>query len=157
MPKKGEKMSEEHRKKMSEGRKKATALRKAAPKTQIIANQVPNAPVNPATVEKKVLENPEDKPEATLKGVQSSGETKKMEAQDFLATENTGNIAISNQLPGQKEEIKKQLKKKLPKLAPVDPKPPQETADNLKTNDPKAIEARAPFSFNALRMKLAIG
>jgi hypothetical protein len=157
MPKKGQTLSPEMKAKMSEGRKKASALRKAAPKTQMIANQIPNAPVNPATVEKKVLENPEDKPEAVKKGVQSSGETKKMEAQDFLATENTGNIAISNQLPGQKDEIKKQLKKKLPKLAPVDAKPPEKTVEGLKSNDPAAITARAPFSFNALRRKLAVG
>ena len=155
--KKGEKMSDEHKAKMKEGRKKASELRKTAPKTQIIANQVPNAPVNPSTVEKTVLKNPDDIPEATRKGVESSGQTKKMEAQDFLATENTGNIAISAQLPGQKAELKKMLKKTLPKLAPVDPKPPQETADNLRTDDPKAITARAPFSFNALRRKLAVG
>ena len=155
--KKGEKMSDEHKAKMKEGRKKASELRKTAPKTQIIANQVPNAPVNPSTVEKKVLENPEDKPEAMKKGVESSGETATMEGQRFLATQNTGNIAISAQLPGQKEELKKALKKAVPKLAPVEPKPPSKTADNLHTNDPKAITARAPFSMNALRMKLAIG
>jgi len=157
MPKKGVALTAEQKAKMAEGRKKASALRKEKPKTTIIPNQVANLPANPATVEKTVLENPESKPEAVKKGVQSSGETKKMEAQDFLATENTGNIAISNQLPGQKEEIKKQLKKKLPKLAPVDAHPPTETVSNLKTDDPKAIEARAPFSFNALRRKLAVG
>jgi hypothetical protein len=156
MPKKGEKMSEEHRKKMAEGRKKASALRKEKPKTTIIDNQVAAMPSNPANDE-KVIPNPEDKPEAVKKGVESSGETKAREGQRFLATQNTGNIAISAQLPGQKEEIKKSLKKAVPKLAPVDPKPPQKTADNLKTDDPAAITARAPFSMNALRMKLAIG
>jgi len=157
MPKKGVALTAEQKAKMAEGRKKASALRKEAPKTQIIANQVPNAPANPATVEKTVLENPESKPEVKRKGVESSGKTKKMEAQQFMATENTGNIAISNQLPGQKEEIKKALKKAVPKLAPVEAKPPTETVSNLKTDDPKAITARAPFSFNALRRKLAVG
>ena len=157
MVKKGEKLTDEQKKKMADGRKKASALRKEKPKTTMIDNQIPNAPANPATVEKKVLENPEDKPEAVRKGVQSSGETNTMEAQNFLANENTGNIAISAQLPGQKEEIAKQLKKKLPKLAPVDAKPLSKTADNLRTDDPKAITARAPFSMNALRMKLALG
>ena len=156
MAKKGEKLSDEQKKKMAEGRKKASALRKEKPKTTIIDSQVAAMPSNPANDE-KVIPNPEDKPEVSRKGVESSGETKAMEGQRFLATQNTGNIAISAQLPGQKEEIKKSLKKAVPKLAPVDPKPPQKTADNLKTDDPKAITARAPFSMNALRMKLAIG
>lgn len=159
MPKKGQPLSAEMKAKMAEGRKKKkeAGLKNPAPKTQMIANQIPNAPVNPATVEKAVLEDPEDKPVVKRKGVESSGKTTKMEAQDFLANENTGNIAISAQLPGQKDEIKKVLKTKAPKLAPVDPKPPTETVSNLKTDDPKAIEARAPFSFNALRRKLAVG
>jgi hypothetical protein len=156
MVKKGEKLSEEQRKKMADGRKKAAALRKEKPKTTIIDNQVASLPSNPANDE-KVIPNPEDKPEVSRKGVESSGETKAMEAQNFLANQNTGNIAISAQLPGQKAEIKKSLKKAAPKLAPVDPKPPQKTADNLKTDDPAAITARAPFSFNALRRKLAVG
>ena len=159
MPKKGQPLSAEMKAKMAEGRKKKkeAGLKKDEPKTTIIDSQVPNLPSNPATVEKKVTEDPESKPVVKRKGVESSGQTNKMEAQDFLANENTGNTAITAQLPGQKDEIKKILKKKLPKLAPVDPKPPTETVSNLKTNDPKAIEARAPFSFNALRRKLAVG
>jgi len=157
MPKKGEKMSEEHRKKMSEGRKKAAALRKTPPKTQIIANQLPNLPANPANGE-KVIPDPEAKPEAERKGVQSSGETKPMEAQNFIMNQNTGpSAAISAQLPGQKEQIAKELKTKVPKIAKVDPTPPDKTTRNLTTDDPKAIVAKAPFSFNALRMKLAVG
>jgi len=156
MPKKGEKLSDEHKAKMKAGAKKAreTGIRKTKPKTLIIPNQVPALPSNPANDE-KVIKNPEDAPVAERKGVQSSGETKKMEAQDFIANRNVGpSAAITTQLPGQKEQIKKELKRKLPKLSPVDPNPPEKTIKGLKTNDPKAVEAKAPFSFNALRLLL---
>jgi len=153
--KKGEKMTDEHKKKMAEGRKKKkeAGLRKEEPMTQIIPNQLPTAPANPANGE-TVIKDPESKPEVKRKGVRSSGKTTTMETKNFLTSENTGNIAMSAQLPGQKDEIKKQLKKKLPKLAPVDASPPEKTVKNLKTDDPKAIEASAPFSFNALRLRL---
>ena len=157
MPKKGEKMTDEHKKKMSEGRKAKAAIRKTPPKTEIIANQLPNLPANPANGE-KVIPNPEAKPDADRKGVQSSGETKTMEAQNFIINQNTGpSAAISAQLPGQKEQIAKELKKKVPKIAKVDPTPPDKTTSMLTTDDPKAITARAPFSFNSLRRKLAVG
>ena len=157
MAKKGEKMSDEHKKKMAEGRKKKAELRNTPPKTEIISNQLPNLPANPANGE-KVIPDPEAKPEVERKGVQASGETKTMEAQNFIMNENTGpSAAISAQLPGQAEQIKKELKRKVPKIAKVDPTPPDVTTRTLTTDDPKAISARAPFSFNALRMKLAVG
>lgn len=154
---KGEKLSDEHKAKMCAGRakKRLASIKTPAPATEIIASQVPNAPVNPSTVEKAVLENPEDKPVAEPKGVRSSGETKKMDFQNFVANENTGpSTAITTQLPGQKELIKKVLSKKVPKLSTPLKNPTDDTTKNLKTNDPKAIEAKAPFSFNALRLRL---
>lgn len=155
MPKKGEKLSDEHKAKMKAGAaKKRASMPVKPPKTQIIANQVPALPANPANGE-KVIPDPEAKPVVERKGVQSSGETKKMEAQNFIMNRNVGpSAAITAQLPGQKEEIKKVLKKKVPKLAPVDPSPPEKTVDNLTTDDPKAIKGMAPFSFNALRLRL---
>jgi hypothetical protein len=157
MPKKGEKLSDEHRAKMAEGRRKKreSGLKTAPPKTEIIANQLPSAPVNPATVAHKTVENPEANPVVDRKGVESSGLTKKVEAQQFIMNSNLGpSSAITAQLPGQAEQIKKSLKVKVPKLAPVEPKPVETTVAKLKTDDPKAIEARAPFSFNALRLRL---
>ena len=157
MPKKGEKLSDEHKAKMREGarKKREAGVKTTPPKTQIIANQLPSAPVNPATVAHKVVEDPEANPVVARKGVESSGITSKMAAQQFIANSNLGpSAAITAQLPGQAEQIKKSLKVKVPKLAPENPKPVDTTVVKLKTDDPKAIEARAPFSFNALRMRL---
>ena len=158
MPKKGEKLSDEHKAKMKAGsaaKRAARSIKVDAPKTEIIANQLPNAPENPAVVAKKEIEDPESAPVVKRKGVEASGKTSKMVAAQFIANSNLGpSSAITAQLPGQKEQIEKTLKVRAPKLAPVDPKPTEKTVDGLKTNDPKAVEARAPFSYNALRLLL---
>jgi len=59
--------------------------------------------------------------------------------------------------PGQQEAIDKELKEKDKPLAPA-PKParPSKTVEKVKTHVPdvKAVEARAPFSFSAIRKVL---
>jgi hypothetical protein len=95
-------------------------------------------------------------PEAKRAGVQSSGVTKKEEAGDFIENKNVGMTAVvSAQSAEQKKELEKALKraKATPKIVTVR-EGEDETIDNMKTDDAPAIEARAPFSINALRQRL---
>ena len=159
--KKGEKLSDEHKAKMKAGaaaKRAARSIKVEPSATKNIPNQVPNAPINPATVAHKVVEDPVADPVVDRKGVTASGRTKKVVAQEFIMNSNLGpSAAITAQLPGQKEQIKKELKVKVPKLSTPVPKPPEKTVDGLKSDDPKAIKAMAPFSYNAIFARLALG
>jgi hypothetical protein len=106
---------------------------------------------------KKVVE-PEAHPEKKVgrKGIGRSGKTVAAEATSDIVNRNTGmTAAVSAQLAGQTEEIKGALKaaKKTPKVVHVGDGG-EATIDGLKTDDPKAIEGKAPFSIQALRNKL---
>jgi hypothetical protein len=94
--------------------------------------------------------------ERKVKGVGTSGLTNKEEAGEFMKNKNTGMSAVvSAQSAEQVKEIKKALKqaKATPKIVKVR-EGEDETIDNMKTDDAPAIEARAPFSIQALRNKL---
>ena len=100
---------------------------------------------------------PETKPK---KGLSSTGKPEKYNDNEVLRSEETGYQAIEVNYPGQKEIIKKLLddnKKENKPLAPA-PKPdaPSQTVKKVKTHVPdvKAVEARAPFSFAAIRKVL---
>ena len=182
MVRKGEKMSPEHLAKMMAARKVSQDKRKAAGeplrRKKVAASAasasassasadlaLPPAATKPILKEvivqpkvrgKKILKNPEDAPVAVKKGVKASGETKKQEAGDFVKNTNTGMSAVvSNQMAGQKKELKKALKtaSEMPKLSDTGA-PQDKTIAGLKTNDPAAVEGRAPFSIQALRNKL---
>lgn len=178
MVRKGEKMSPEHLAKMMAARKVSQDKRKAAGeplrrkkvKALVAASTEADLALPPAATKpllkevivqpkvrgKKILKNPEDAPVAVKKGVKASGETKKQEAADFVKNTNTGMSAVvSNQLSGQKKELKKALKtaSEMPKLSDT-AAPQDKTIAGLKTNDPAAVEGRAPFSIQALRNKL---
>lgn len=106
---------------------------------------------------KKIVANAEAVPEgAPKKNLSRTGRTVKGDAQDFIENENTGMSAVvSAQFADQKDQIEKALKKnkKTPKIVTVG-EGQEKTLENMKTDDPKAIEGKAPFSISALRMKL---
>ena len=106
----------------------------------------------------KEVVNPSSKPvRAVKKGVSKTGKTNAANAANEIMNESTGMSAVvSAQLPDQKKEIEKALKKN--KKTPADVvhvgDGSEKTIDGLKSDDPKAIEGKAPFSIQALRNKL---
>jgi hypothetical protein len=120
---------------------------------------VPNLPS-----EKKrndIVENAEKVPEAPpRKGISTTGNPEKYNDNDMLRNEETGNQAIEAQFPGQKESIIKVLKANKKENTPLAPKPepspPTTTVDKVTRHVPdiKAVEARQPFSFSAIRKVL---
>ena len=137
-------------------------------------NVVSDAPVDPLPVmtskidvpnlpedKKKILKNPEGEPKAPVqgKGLSATGKPERYNDNELLRTEETGMQAIESMLPGQKESIKKTLRKnkKIDPLAPVAaPNPADKTVKNVIKHVPdvKALEARAPFSMSAVRKLL---
>ena len=120
---------------------------------------VPNLP--DANGRKKIVEDAEVLPEAKgPKSLSTTGKTKKIDDNVLITTEETGNQAITNMLPGQKESIKKVLRKNKTENTPEAPAPvpvgPEKTVKNVMSHIPdvKAIEAKAPFSFSAVRKAL---
>jgi len=119
---------------------------------------VPNLPEEKGL--KKIVKNAESHPEpAQQKGLSSSGKPKRENDNDLLREQETGMMTIETMLPGQKESIKKLLRKnkKLDPLAPVaNPSPHDKTVEKVKHHIPdlKAAEGRAPFSFSAVRKML---
>ncbi len=105
---------------------------------------------------KKVVKDAAAKPPKKEKVLQRDGKTTAEDNLETLAVENTGpSAAVSAQLPGQKTAIEGELKKA--KRAPrtkVKADPAEPTVEGMKTDDPKAIEGKAPFSTKALRLKL---
>ncbi len=104
---------------------------------------------------KKVVAKTISKPKQE-KAIQRDGLTKAAEEAEIMTNRNTGpGATVSAQLPGQKDMIKAELKEAKKQVkAKVQENPPEETIDNMKTDDPKAIEGKAPFSILALRKKL---
>jgi len=120
---------------------------------------VPNLP--DAKGRGKIVEEAEALPEAKgPKSLSTTGKTKKIDDNVMLTTEESGNQAITNMLPGQKASIKKLLKKNKTENTPEAPAPvpvgPEKTTKNVISHVPdvKAIEAKAPFSFSAVRKML---
>jgi hypothetical protein len=105
----------------------------------------------------RVLKDPESIPVDKVKrGVNRTGKTLAENDLDYLENKNIGEGQdISAQLPGQKEKIKKALKKKpADKLVTVG-NGEEKTIDGMKTDDAVAIEGGSvQFSFQALRNRL---
>ena len=115
---------------------------------------VPNLPPGKEdVVVKKELKK--KAPPAKKPAVAPEGVPKEVEDQQILTNRETGNQVIPAQYAGQMESIKKAIKKnKTIKVAEdVKPNPPDKTVKNVKSHvpDTKAVEARAPFSFSAVR------
>jgi hypothetical protein len=77
-----------------------------------------------------------------------------------MMNEETGMSAIPVQFPGQKESIKKLLKKNKTENDPLqvasNPNPPEKTVKSVTKHVPDlaSVEARQPFSFAAIRKVL---
>ena len=176
MPRKGEKLSAEHLARMQAGRRakkgggQATApgvpedgdrLANNRPLVQPKEATKPLISQQPNLTKKKKAGVVRDVPAVAkaIRGVNSSGEPTAIQEADYLKEKSTGaSILITNQLPEQKEAIKRSLAKK-PKRIPgatVDPNPPQKTVENIPSEDVKSLKVNpsAPFSFQALRQRL---
>lgn len=121
---------------------------------------VPNLPGKGKEVasKKDIVKNPEAVPEAApKKGIASSGKPKDYADNEALREGEPLRQTVEMPFAGQKEAIAKELKDKDKPLAPA-PKParPSKTVEKVKTHvaDVKAVEARAPFSFAAIRKVL---
>lgn len=124
-----------------------------------------HAPIDPPSIDVKQIDQPmamaAAAPQAKTKapvrkrrGVQSDGLTAGAELKQQLQNEQQLDAAMSPDMPGQEERIKKELKRK-PKAKIVTVGEGQEqTIDHMKTDDPKAISGDKPFSFQALRNRL---
>jgi len=123
---------------------------------------VPNLPSKKGL--KKIVKEAEVLPEAKdPKGLSSTGATKGSDVNNLLVNKETGHQAISAQYPGQEESLLKLLKKNKKENKPLAPAPvpvPKEkTVKKMITHlpDVKAVEARAPFSFSAVKKLLYQG
>ena len=123
---------------------------------------VPNLPGEGKEVasKKDIVKDAEAVPEAApKKGVASTGKPTKYAKNEAMRTESADVLkqTMEFDFPGQKDAIKKELGEKDKPLAPA-PKParPSKTVEKVKTHVPdiKAVEARAPFSFSAIRKVL---
>jgi hypothetical protein len=120
---------------------------------------VPNLPEE--SKKKKIVKKPLAEPErAPEKGLSSTGKPEKYNDTNLIRDEETGNQAIEAMLPGQKESIKKLLRKNKKENDPLAPKPvpapATKTVSNVKEHIPdmKAVEAKKPFSFSVVRQLL---
>jgi len=120
---------------------------------------VPNLP--DAKGRAKIVDDAEVLPEVKApKALSTTGKTKKIDDNVMLTTEESGNQVISTMLPGQKESIKKVLRKNKTENTPEAPAPvpvgPEMTTKSVIKHVPdvKAIQAKEPFSFSAVRKML---
>jgi hypothetical protein len=93
-------------------------------------------------------------------GISSTGVPEGMNSNNLVRSEETGDMTISAQFPGQKESIKKMLEADKKDVKPIanapNPKPKEKTVKNVKEHVPdiKAVQGRAPFSFAAIKKAL---
>ena len=119
---------------------------------------VPNLPEK--SKRKKIVKDAEREPVAKEeKGLSTTGKPAKVNDNNLIVNEETGNQAISTMMPGQKESIKKVLtkNKKLDPVAPASNPTPKDMTVEKRTShvpDVKAVEGRAPFSMSAVRKVL---
>jgi hypothetical protein len=120
---------------------------------------VPNLPDKKGL--KKIVDNAEVLPEVKApKALSTTGRTKKADVNDMIVNQETGNQAITNMMPGQKESIKKMLKVDKNKDRPLtdapEPNPREKTVESVTKHVPdlKSVEGRQPFSFSAIRKVL---
>jgi hypothetical protein len=128
--------------------------------TKSMPIDVPNLPGEGKEVasKKDIVKNPEAAPEAApKKGIASSGKPKDYDDNEALRSDEPLRQTMEMPFAGQKEAIKKELTDKDKPLAPA-PRParPSKTVEKVKTHvaDVKAVEARAPFSFAAIKKVL---
>lgn len=123
---------------------------------------VPNLPGEGKEVasKKDIVKDAEAVPEAApKKGIASSGKPKDYEYNEAMTTGSSDVLkqTVEMPFPGQKEALKKDLgEKDKPLAAAAKPARPSKTVEKVKTHVPdvKAVEARAPFSFSAIRKVL---
>ena len=123
---------------------------------------VPNLPGEGKEVasKKDIVKDAEAVPTATpRKGLSSTGKPTKVNVNNDIVNEETGDSVVSPAFAGQKENIKRALKadkKDAPLASSAVPDPPSKTTRNVKSHVPdiKAVEGRAPFSFNAIKKAL---
>jgi hypothetical protein len=123
---------------------------------------VPNLPGEGKEVasKKDIVKDAEAVPAAApRKGLSSTGKPTKVNVNNELVNEETGDSMMSPAFAGQKENIKRALKadkKDAPLASSAVPDPPSKTVRNVKSHVPdmKAVEGRAPFSFSAIRKAL---
>ena len=138
----------------------AVAAMPPAPSPSVTSKiDVPNLP--DAKGRSKVVKDAEVLPEVKgPKDLSTTGKTKKIDDNVLITTQETGNQVITNMMPGQKESIKKVLRKNKTENTPEAPAPvpvgPEKTTKNVVSHVPdvKAIEGRAPFSYSAIRKML---
>jgi hypothetical protein len=125
---------------------------------------VPNLPDEAGL--KKVVKDAEKKPRGkAVRKVATTGKPEAYAGNELLRSQESGMMAIETMLPGQKESIKEVLKSNK-KIKPLAPNPNPEPANSAGGNnatvenvtkhipDIKAVEAKAPFSFSAIRKTL---
>ena len=124
---------------------------------------VPNLPGEDKKVESKkdIVKDAENHPvPEQAKGLSATGRPKKINVNNTILNEETGDQAISVQYPGQKESIKKMLKVDKAEDRPISntpmADPPNKTVKKVKTHIPdiKAVEEKAPFSMSAIKKLL---
>jgi len=124
---------------------------------------VPNLPGDGKEVQSKkdIVQNAEDKPKPKPeKGLSTTGKPEKYNDNEMIRSEETGDMTISAQFPGQKESIKKMLeldkKENTPLANKPAPNPEDKTVKKVKTHVPNVnmLEGRAPFSYSAVRKLL---
>jgi len=123
---------------------------------------VPNLPGEGKEVasKKDIVKDAEAVPTATpRKGLSATGKPTKVNVNNDIVNEETGDSVVSPAFAGQKENIKRALKadkKDAPLASSAVPDPPSKTVRNVKSHVPdmKAVEGRAPFSFSAIKKAL---
>jgi len=124
---------------------------------------VPNLPGEDNKVASKadIVKDAEAIPDAKTRknGLSSTGIPAKINDNELLVNEETGNQAIEVNFPGQKESIKKLLKankKDNPETPAPQPMPKNKTVKQVKEHIPNmdTLEARQPFSFSTVRKLL---
>jgi hypothetical protein len=124
---------------------------------------VPNLPGEDNKVASKadIVKNAEAAPVPPPKnGLSSTGVPAKINDNELLVNEETGNQAIEVNFPGQKESIKKLLKankkENHPETPAPQPEPKNKTVKQVKEHIPNmdTVEARQPFSFSTVRRLL---
>ena len=125
--------------------------RELPPKSKTIDPQTPLKKSN----KKKVVEDAEEEGRKKgKKGVETTGQPVTAAFSDSLKNGRPINTTIQFDNADQKKKIAAQLAKGTEGDTSTVKEGDDKTIDNMTTSDMKAITARAPFSFNALRLRI---
>jgi hypothetical protein len=119
---------------------------------------VPNLPEKSKL--KKIVKKAEKLPEEKQShGLSSTGKPSRINDNELIVNQETGMMALETMLPGQKESIKKMVRKnkKSDPVAPVaNPNPHDKTVEKVEHHVPDiaSVEGRKPFSFSTVRKML---